>query len=71
MVSSKTGQQITVWYFVEHALECIVMSTLTGDDTHLDDTGGNKAPIYPHVCTVHQRRLKHVIIQQMHKYIIR
>jgi len=24
-----------------------------------------------HVCTVHQWRLKHFIIQQMHKYIIR
>jgi len=24
-----------------------------------------------HVCTVHQRQLKHFIIQQMHKYIIR
>jgi hypothetical protein len=23
-----------------------------------------------HVCTMHQRRLKHFIIQQMHKYII-
>ena len=48
-------------YNTAHAL-CILDNKAT--DTHWESS-------CVHVCTVHQWRLKHFIIQQMHKYIIR